>query len=312
MKLLYPKQMIASLKLCSFTLVFSIATSSNVNATIIISDTFDDGVLGTNTSGVGNGFSTENSTGVTPLETGGGAVIDHLDSPAGSTGSTFFSNDQFDAASSITTTTTFVISEFGRFDDSINFTTRQFIGLSDGGAPAGTGVTSFLTNANAGLFVVLNSDDQFGATNLPIGGGGVYYTSTDTGPIIELGTFTYDSSLVTVGTPGSAGRGDRAPVDLLQDLTVTIETDVDGFSVAFSAAGGATAPGTIAGDFSDFGITNQTTVLDTASAFVAQQGDGDSRQFIVDSITVEQIPEPTSIALFALGGVFGLARRRRA
>ena len=277
---------------------FSLACSAD----IIVDDNFDDGDLTMNLAGIGTGFTVSNSSGGNFTEAGTEASFGGT---GGASRSFLISNEDFDANGALSTTTTFVVNEFGRQTTDNSSTGRFFVGLSD--ATAQNGV---IQNTVDGLWVVLQANEDVGPAENTIdnGNGGLFFIDGST--VTALGLWTWNTDLVDVDT-ASTFRSDRISQDLLpnEDLTIELSSDAVGYSLSFSTNGVGTVPTAISGTYAAAGITNDLTQV---SAVVA--GQGDQNNFVVDQVVVRvnAVPEPSSFALVAgLGGLVFTRRRRR-
>lgn len=278
-----------------------ILVSQNVDASVIINDSFDDGDITTNTSGVGSGFNVFENAGATTSDNSGGASGAQLSGGTGGASRTSIASiETFDANSATAVTGTFSLSDFGRSASFNSNTTRLFVGFNEGNA-SNTGV---LENRLDGLWVALQSNEiAAGADN---GEGALFYVDGTT--VTNLQTWTWDQSLVNWDS-ASTFRSDRISTDLLAPLTLELTSDATGYSLNFATSGSGVLPANIAGTWAGAGVTNDLTSV-RASAFLQ----GDRGNLELSNITVESataIPEPASFALLGLSSIGLIVRRRR-
>lgn len=259
--------------ICGFAsgLVVSWAASTTAS-TIVIDDQFDDGALGTNTTGVGTGFGRVNNG---PGAGAGGAVGESgglatatATNPLANVG--VVSSDTFDPGSVPGFSVTWEI-------DAVNVTgTFNRVELLVQGG------TSFRNTPFWELQLVNNN-----STTAPTD----WEVRVDDGP----------SSDATVLT-GDFGGGQ------LDGFTVTASFDADGYSITSTGLTNAInvvdQAWTAAFDYDDFDATSNV------AAMIQQFSQGPADSLVVDRITVTLIPEPGSLALLSLGGLM-LVRRRK-
>ena len=162
-------------------------------------------------------------------------------------------------------------------------------------------VLGMASAANAALTWVDSAQADLAAIDLNLGDSAIVYIASDAALTygIYAGDYLNTTANITAVT---------AAVDAGQDAAITPQIDaLEGFwfleALDFSPA---TLPNVAAGIHWAVTITASATELGTVELF----SDFFAGQGVKDALTVNVIPEPMTIALLGLGGLFLLRRRK--
>jgi hypothetical protein len=247
-----------------------------------IDDDFDDGDLTTNINGDGSGWSVQLGSATATEITNGVTVVELGNGLSGASTARIRSNENFDGNSEDVLTSVFEMTDFGRTNSIDGETTRLFVGMIQE-SESSVSVLQFTVD---GLWVGLQVREDAAGLAAASGSfdadwngkGGLFYV--DGSVVTVLGQWTWDQSLVDWDDQ-STFRSDRIRQKLLDDLTLTLTSDADGFSLAFATTGTGTLPTDISGTWAAAGVENDLSAVE-AAAFLQ----GDRCRLVIDSVSV--------------------------
>ena len=266
-------------------------------AATIVNDHFDDGVIGTNTLGIGTGFNAGYwSGGAAVTETGSTVTLENAEVAWSRTA--IASKDGADMAYAATF-------EFNgiSFSQSPNGwdwggeTDRLAIGVRgdstaedvDGGIATGFWI-QFESDS-----LVTGSNSQFNGTST------LFYEAADDTKTV-LATWTFDT-LNWDDWADFANTVDFTPV-----LDITLDLDATGYALTIAGDTISNVTGALSDTFANAGITNELT---GGYAFAFEQTENPSLFTTIDQVVITGeavVPEPATLALLGLGSV--LLRRK--
>jgi hypothetical protein len=257
-------------------LVFVCLGTSPVRAVVLLDDHFDDGVISTNTTGIGSGFTPLLFAGGTVTESGTTATL----TQSAQDFSQIVSNDAVNAFGALPASTVWQLSSTGGLLDNPTGNRRVVLGLQTGATAAGALFLPLGNNANqAGLWVYLTNAVNGEPSDAPPGPHGNLIFVSGTGAGTSLAKWDWQTyNMNTVPDITVTLNTTSTTYDLLLSQSVT--NLVGSLSGALPSAAPATVRVGIFGQIGG-GTTTGTTA--------------------VDRITIDVVPEPASLAMLLLG-----------
>lgn len=261
-------------KLC-LALAVSIAAASGARAAVLIDDHFDDGVIGTNTLGVGTGFNLAfTGTGSTATESGSLLALN----PTGGNIMGISSKNTFNFFNPTGATVVWKVDHYAFNSGSF----RAFVGVGDTqNNIGGTWGSPFVTD-EAYVWVQLRTLDN------PLGAG-------------LQGALLVDKPGQPAGTANVLASWNWNAFDGTAPLTITMNLNQSGYNLGFSD-GTAAVTGNWGGYFT---AANWSAGARAIASFQA----GAPGQLALDRVQVSNVPEPAGLALLIVGGI-ALSDRR--
>ena len=267
---------------------------------VVVDDHFDDGAIGTNTTGIGSGFNSATySAGwtdppVSAYVTESGTTVSLINEQLGWSRSAITSKE---GAGIGANTSRF---EFRGVSFSRNASAWDWGGGGGGTDRLALGVRgdSIAEDTDAGLatgfWIQMESDSLYTGVNSGWNGISTLFYNSSADVKTQLATWSFD----TLDWEDWANQGawDFSPV-----LDITL--DIDATSYALSIAGDTITllSGAMSGAF--------VNDLTTGYAFAFEQTEYPSLDTSIDQVVITEIPEPATLALLGLGGL--LLRRKK-
>jgi len=286
--------------MCKKLLVLALVAmlSPAVFGSIIVADDFDDGDIGTNTTGIGTGFNwgtwsggaavTESGTTVTLENSEVAWARASITSKEGAALGTALAGYLFQGVS---------FSQSPNGWDWGGDTDRLAIGVK-----ADNTAMEFDTGVWQGFWIQFESDSIFTGSNSQFNGTSTLFYVSSAGAKTTLATWTFDT-LNWDDWANFAATADFTPVlDLYLNLSST------GYSLTICGDTISNVTGDLSAAYADKGI--DISELPMGYAFAYAQTENPSLFTSIDSIVITGIPEPATIALLGLGGLALLRKKR--
>lgn len=276
-----------------FAAVMGMLSSLAVGATIV-NDHFNDGAIGTNTMGIGTGFSSD-------IQSGGAAITESGTTVA------LINNEVAWARAMVASNQGAVMGSASSFQfNGVSFsqspngwdwggsTDRLALGVQEDGV-----AYNFDNGMKTGFWIQFESDSLVTGVNSQFNGISTLFYNSSTDVKTKLATWSFD----TLNWDDWANRGtfNFTPV-----LNIALALDGTGYSLDLQGDTITLLSGSLSGTFASAGITNELTV---GHAFAFAQTENPSLTASIDQIVITGIPEPATLALLGLGGL--LLRRKK-
>lgn len=264
--------MMRTLRHLAVTVSLAVVTAQ-ASATTLLFDTFDDGAVGTNTGGVGTGFSTFN--GGTYTESGTTLKIEHGGGVPGSAQSNLLLNPTG-------LTATWVVNSRSP-DNSGTADGNAILGWSKSGDPfcCGTGIYFEMRSDRTVFDFQVPGIHRYVSISRGPGTAGSLYNWNGVGPVtVTISVDATNWHLTAIG--GNSGSGN------------TVDIDQSG---TYASGGG------LANVFSSAGTSLLAVTLASQNT--------NSAGIVFDSVLVTAVPEPCGMSMLLIGGLGLLLKQRR-
>ncbi|MCE5185120.1 MAG: PEP-CTERM sorting domain-containing protein [Planctomycetaceae bacterium] len=272
-------------------------SSGALGAMIIVDDHFNDGVIGTNTGGIGTGFNGDGIWGGTVTESGTSVTL--ASGAAGWERANIASKEG--ALIGATARYEFLGVSFAKNATSWGggSTDRLYFGVRGSNSTGDGSLGDGQDNPDTGFWIQMESD------SVPMGTGNGSWTGTSclfyesaSNVRTVLASWTFDT---LNWDDNNAGTMNFTPV-----LDVTLDLDATGYSLTIAGDTISNVTGLLANTYAAAGITNELTMGYAASFF---QGEAPSVDTSIDRIVISTVPEPATMVLLGLGSI--VLRRKK-